>query len=234
MKATEKISVVLPARNELENLRALLPAISSALDGHEHEILIIDDNSSDGTGEFLEHFADGRVRHILRTERRGLGSAIGEGIANATGDVLIIMDSDFNHSPDDLPRLIDGLRSAEFVSGSRFVPGSRSDHPGRDFLSLLFNYFIRAALASRLTDHLFGFCALRKNALEHTQGHTIFHGFGDYYIRLLHCFERAGVVIVECPVHHRKRHAGQGNRKLLKTALDYSVAVARLAREGRP
>lgn len=227
----EKISVILPAYNELDNLRALIPALKIALQGCIYEILVVDDNSADGTKQFLEHQDDLNVRWMIRANRGGLGSAIADGIEKTEGDLIIIMDSDFNHSPEDLKPMLALLSTADFVSGSRFLKGARTDYPLRTFLSRLFNYFIRFKLSSFLTDHLFGLCVFRRKLLIHLKDRQVFQGFGDYYIRLLYYFEKAGVSIVECPIYHCRRYAGRGNRNLLKITMDYSRSVMQLSKE---
>ena len=125
------LSIVVPTYHEAKNLRQLVSRITAALAKHEisHEIIIVDDNSQDGTTEIVDELAAASmpVRCHVRTADKGLSKSVLCGFKQAKGDVLVCMDADLSHPPESLPDLIAPLRReddpADFVIGSRYVPG---------------------------------------------------------------------------------------------------------------
>ena len=133
------VSVVLPTYNEAGNILDLIDAIERALATNLLEIIVVDDNSPDGTWRLVGERAakDAKVRLLHRTSERGLTTAIQAGIRQARGDVVCWMDCDFSHPPGTLPRLVANLDSGyDLVVGSRYVAGARRadrcSHAGLD------------------------------------------------------------------------------------------------------
>ncbi len=129
MKMNNKsLSVVLPTYNERDNIQPILNEIFQVARDYCLEILIVDDNSSDGTSELVKNLAkkDPRIRLIRRVGRFGLSSAIKEGLLNATNDTAIVMDADGQHQPSDalyaVKELVD--TNSDLVVGSRFIDTS--------------------------------------------------------------------------------------------------------------
>jgi dolichol-phosphate mannosyltransferase len=228
------VSVILPAYNEQQNIVLLIDALTAVLAGHAHELLIVDDRSPDGTADRVRSLNDPGVRLLEReiSQPRSYARSIFEGIMAARGDVIVIMDSDFNHDPADVPRLLTALARADCVSASRFLPGGGMADPWRWVASGIFHLFIRALIRSRVTDHLFGFFAVRREVLEALPLERIFYGFGDYGMRLLYACCRQGARIVEIPAVCGRRRHGQGNRQLGRIFWCYTWAVLRLAGKG--
>jgi dolichol-phosphate mannosyltransferase len=127
-----KIIQVIPTYNEAQNIPVLVSALFS-LKLPEHHILIVDDNSPDGTGkvaEALSHQYKGRLNVIHRAGKEGLGKAYIEGFRRALddgADVIGMMDADLSHPPDCLPDLVEGLKTADVAIGSRYVQGGSLD-----------------------------------------------------------------------------------------------------------
>ena len=119
------VSVVVPTYGEADNLLLLVPRISAALEDRRHEIIIVDDNSQDGTDQAVASLRkEGHaVRLIVRIGQRGLSSAVLRGFAEAKGEVLVCMDADLSHPPETLPHMIQTLEGGDvdFVIGSRYV-----------------------------------------------------------------------------------------------------------------
>jgi dolichol-phosphate mannosyltransferase len=123
-----RLSVVVPTYNEKERLQEFVEAVLGALDraGVAAEVVIVDDNSPDGTGALADALALRLpVTVVHRAGKLGLGSAVVAGFGVARGDVLGVMDADMSHPPESLPRLIEAFDStgADIVVGSRYVPG---------------------------------------------------------------------------------------------------------------
>src|SRR5882672_3461421 len=100
------VSVVLPCYNERGNIALLIRAIHDELDHVAHEIVVVDDNSPDGTFDLVASLGDSRVNVLRRTAEPSLGASIRMGLEAARGMVLVVMDSDFNHQPKYLPMMI--------------------------------------------------------------------------------------------------------------------------------
>lgn len=167
------LSVVIPTRNERDNVPRLLDAIRAALAGVDYELVFVD-NSTDGTHHLLIEAAqgDGRLTVLRPTRRRDLASAVVEGLQHSRGEVLAVIDADLQHPPALLPTLLARLQSADadIVVGSRYLPGA--GRPGlstaRRLISQVTRRLARLLLrgARRSTDPLSGFFALRRAVIE--------------------------------------------------------------------
>jgi dolichol-phosphate mannosyltransferase len=168
---TERVLVIVPTYNEAENVERILERLRASVpDVHA---LVVDDGSPDGTGELAEKLAAGDPRlHVLRrTAKTGLGTAYIAGFRWALDrgyDVLVEMDADGSHAPEQLPDLLAALADADLVLGSRYVPGGAvADWPAhRLLLSRFGNRYTRWALRLPLADATGGFRAARAALIE--------------------------------------------------------------------
>ncbi|MBF0422081.1 MAG: glycosyltransferase [Magnetococcales bacterium] len=225
-----KISVILPAYNERDNLLQLIPAIQYELHGRNLEIILVDDNSPDGTADAIREAFSGvpEVRLIVRTEGKGFARSILHGIRESTGDIIIVMDSDFNHQPHYLPFMVDALKYYDLVTGSRFLIGGLMSPRSRHLLSWLFNVCVRLVTGGSITDNLYGFFSCRRGILFRYEKKfdVIFEGFGEYYIRLLYWIQQDGdVTILQFPAINGTRRAGEKNSSFVKLFLSYMAAT---------
>jgi dolichol-phosphate mannosyltransferase len=140
------VSIVVPTYCERERLPELVAWAFDVFDRHalDGELVIVDDNSPDGTGALANELAARylpRIRVVHRPGKLGLGTAVVEGFSVAAGEVVGVMDADLSHPPDHLPRMLEALRStgADFVIGSRYVPGGGTRNWGvrREWMSRL-------------------------------------------------------------------------------------------------
>ena len=233
IKLSEKISVILPTYNEKGNILSIIEAIHAELVDYEHEILVVDDNSPDGTFKAVLDRAYPYVRAILRTENRGLANSIRNGLENAKGTVFIIMDSDFNHQPKYLPFMIQAISYYDCVTASRFLYGGRMDNRFRHILSWIFNIFVRLMTGGQITDSLYGFLAIKRRVIEECNYDKIFWGYGDYCIRLMYYLQRNHVNILQIPAINGRRKEGQGNRRFFEIFWQYFKEVIMLSYKAR-
>ena len=123
----EKISIVIPTYNEIDNIQILISNIQRVLEeiNPNYEILVVDDNSPDGTGELVKQITKNneKTKLIQRTQRNGLGDAYKTGFQHTTGDIIFEMDADLSHDPTDIPKFLKALRTRDVVVGSRYVKG---------------------------------------------------------------------------------------------------------------
>jgi len=152
-----KLSIVLPARNESEGLRELLPKLKDLFP--DAEVLVVNDGSNDDTQEVCSHNA---VVCISHPKARGNGAAIKTGARNANGEIVVFMDADNQHSPEDIFKLLDGIGEGyDMVVGARVF----STHAGvhRGVANMIFNWFASWMVGARVKDLTSGFRAVRRD-----------------------------------------------------------------------
>jgi dolichol-phosphate mannosyltransferase len=230
-----KVSIILPTYCEKGNIGDLLAEIERAVDSQPwyFEVIVVDDQSPDGTAEIARSFRPkGRITSevIVRNDARGLATAILHGLRQATGDVLVTMDTDFNHDPAMIPQMVDLLRYYDVVIGSRFVMGGGMQDRRRYLYSRIYNLFVRALLRIPVQDNLSGFFAIRREHLFRLDLDRIFRGYGEYFMRLLYaCFLR-GYQMLEVPVFYILRRHGTSKSQFSTMLFDYTRCVLSLWR----
>lgn len=169
-----KITVIIPTYNEAENLAKISTALL-ALPLPDLSILVVDDNSPDGTGDIAEQLSretNGRVQVLHRSGKLGLGSAyiLGFGVALSRGaEAVCQMDADFSHPVDKVPELVKNLADADIVIGSRYVAGGKLDERWpfwRKGLSAFGNFYARTILGMSIRDCTGGFRLFRREVLQ--------------------------------------------------------------------
>ncbi len=226
-----KSSIILPTYNEKDNIIELIQAIFAALPAPiEFEVVVVDDNSPDGTAEVVrQNFAaDSRVKLFVRTKDRGLATAIRYGVEHSDGDILVFMDTDFNHNPAILPQMIKFLEFYDIIIGSRFVMAGGMEDRFRQFSSLLYNYAIRLLFRTPVHDNLSGFFSIYREKLLSMDLDQIYYGYGDYFIRLLMVGHKRGYNMLEIPVFYRLRMHGHSKTQFLSIFSQYSQALITL------
>lgn len=152
-----KLSVIIPCFNEEENVRRVRPELLPVLDtlGMESEIVLVDDGSMDGTAREIKNIGDARVRLVTHEKNKGLAGAMKTGIAAATGDLLVFLDSDFTFHPKLIPALFAAMKAhpeADFVIGSPRLGGYAKNIPAyRVFVSKIANWVYALLLGRPVT-----------------------------------------------------------------------------------
>jgi len=226
-----KTSIILPTYKEKDNIVELIQAIFAVLSQNLGvEVIVVDDNSPDGTAEAIrgKFDADDRVKLYVRTEERGLATAIRYGVERASGEILVFMDTDFNHDPAILPQMIDFLKYYDIIIGSRFVMAGGMEDRFRQFSSLLYNYGIRLLFGTPVHDNLSGFFSIYREKLMAMDLDQIYYGYGDYFIRLLMVAHKRGYKMLEIPVFYRLRMHGHSKTQFLSVFTKYTKAILAL------
>jgi dolichol-phosphate mannosyltransferase len=226
-----KVSVILPTYEEAGNIVALVERILDCIPiDVQPEIIVVDDNSPDGTYRIAaDRFVnDPRVVLVLRTLDRGFAKSIRAGIERSTGERIVVMDTDFTHDPAEIPRLLHVGQIYDLVSCSRFCAGGRMQDTAHYIASLLYNWMLRAILRTQVQDNLGGYFTITKQALARLPFDRIFVGYGDYFFRLIYFAQRAGCRIVEIPGEYRARRSGQSKSSFLRMLLNYSREAVKL------
>lgn len=231
-----KASVILPTYNEAGNIVALVEEILGCFPQDvEPEILVVDDDSPDKTRDAASRAfqGDARVRVILRTEDRGLAKSIRAGIEQATGEFIIVMDTDFVHDPAEIPRMLHIARIYDIVSGSRFCAGGNMQDRTHYLASLAYNWLLRVLLGTQIQDNLGGYFVMKRANLVSLPLDEIFDGYGEYFFRLLYFAQRGGLKVVEIPAIYRLRTYGASKSNFLSMFFSYSRAAISLRMRGK-
>jgi dolichol-phosphate mannosyltransferase len=220
------VLVVIPTYDERQNLGPVVARLHAAVP--EADVLVVDDASPDGTGEIADAMAadDPRIRVLHRTAKDGLGAAYLAGFATALAgehQVVVEMDADGSHAPEDLPRLLEALRDADLVLGSRYVPGGRVvNWPAhREWLSRGGNVYSRLALGVPIRDITGGYRAFRRQVLEELDlGSVASQGY-CFQVDVAWRTVQAGFRVREVPITFTERALGASkmNRSIVAEAL---------------
>ena len=226
-----KITVVLPTYNEAENLPTLVSALFSL--PLELSILVVDDNSPDGTGNIAEELSKnqpGRLLVLHRTGKLGLKSAYVEGFARAfeTGaDAVVQMDADFSHDPVVLVEMAKHIESCDVVIGSRYVQGGSLAHRWplwRKALSAFGNMYARVILGLPLNDVTTGYRMWKREALNGIPLKRIRSSGYVFLVEMAYLAYLMGYDIVEVPIHFSDRQWGK-SKMSLKIQLEAAMRV---------
>ena len=212
-RALDRVLVVMPTYDERENVEAIAARLHAAVPSAH--LLVVDDASPDGTGELADAMAraDERVHVLHRAGKAGLGAAYvaGFGWACERGyDVVVEMDADGSHAPEQLPRLLAALEHADLVLGSRWVDGGEVVNwpVTRTLLSRGGNAYARRVLRLPLRDPTGGYRAYRRQVLEALPlGEVASHGY-CFQVDLAWQAYRAGFRVVEVPITFVEREHG--------------------------
>ncbi len=229
-----KSVVVIPTYNERENIGLLVDEILAL--PIDVGVIVVDDNSPDGTGQFLDEMTSSApsLRVIHRPRKMGLGTAhiAGFRLALSTGiDYIVTMDADFSHHPRYIPDLLNAAaRDSDIVIGSRYVTGGGVVNCGwnRTFLSRAANGFARLMLGLGASDCTAGFRCYRREVLESVPLDTIFSNGYSFLIEMLYKCQRLGYRVSEVPICFENRQ--RGNSKISRAEiLRAAYTVLRLA-----
>jgi dolichol-phosphate mannosyltransferase len=221
-----RILVIIPTYNEADNLRPIIERVRKSVP--TAHILVADDNSPDGTGKLADDLAaaDDHVHVLHRLGKEGLGAAylagFGWGI-EAGYDVLVEMDADGSHQPEELPKLLSALTNADLVLGSRYVRGGRVVNwpKSRELLSKAGNLWTRIALGIKLRDATGGYRAFRRETLQGLGLNNVASAGYCFQVDLAWRGLKAGYRVVEVPIIFVERERGDSkmSRKIVVEAL---------------
>jgi dolichol-phosphate mannosyltransferase len=233
----EQIWVVLPTYNEADNLERLASDVLERLP-ENRRLLVVDDNSPDGTGEIADRLARERpdVSVLHREHKEGLGPAYIAGFRKALdggAELILTMDADFSHDPAHIPDLLGAARGADLVIGSRYVPGGAITEwgPVRRFISRGGSTYARAALGIGVRDLTGGFKVIRRGVLQAIDLDTISSRGYAFQVETTYRAIKAGFRVVEVPIVFRDRRVGTSKMsKAIVAEAMWRVPAMRLRR----
>jgi dolichol-phosphate mannosyltransferase len=221
-----KILIIIPTFNERENLPELVARLLDL--PVKVDLLVVDDNSPDGTGALAEQFAREHPEiHVLhREEKNGLGRAYCAGFLwalNRDYEFIFEMDGDLSHNPDDIPKFLEAARHADLVLGSRYCNGIRViNWPiTRLMLSLAAAKYVQTITGMPFSDPTGGFKCFRRHALQSLDLHAVRSNGYSFQIELTHTIWRQGLTIKEVPIIFTDRFHGSSKMsgKIVQEAL---------------
>ncbi len=213
-----RVCLVMPTYNESENIERIVRAVSAELDAAvpaDYRILIVDDNSPDGTGQIADRLAEELepVEVMHRFTKDGLGQAYLAGFGRALSDgaeLIVEMDADFSHDPRHLPALLKAAEDADLVLGSRYVPGGAVVNwgPVRRFVSRGGGIYARMILGVDVNDLTGGFKCIRREVLESIDMPSLRAQGYVFQIEVTYRAVRAGFRVREVPIVFTDRTVG--------------------------
>ena len=214
MPEPEQVWVILPTFNEADNLERLVGEVLEKLP-EQRRVLIVDDNSPDGTGEIADRLAseNDAISVLHREHKEGLGPAYIAGFRKALdgdAELVVTMDADFSHDPAHIPDVLGAARGADVVIGSRYVPGGDITEwgPIRRFISRGGSAYARAALGVGVRDLTGGFKVYRRGVLQAIDIDTISSLGYAFQVETTYRAIKAGFRVVEVPIVFTDRRVG--------------------------
>jgi dolichol-phosphate mannosyltransferase len=215
-----KSLVIFPTYNEKDNIIEIIKAVFEQLPNGV-DILVVDDNSPDGTAQIVKNFSDSdqRVHLLLREKKEGLGRAYIAGFEWGLGkayDVIVEMDADFSHRPVDLVRILKEVANVDFAVGSRYVVGGGTKNwgLGRKIISRGGSFYARFILGFPMNDWTGGFNAWKRSVLENIGLRQIQSNGYSFQIELKYKAQKLGFKGLEVPIQFEERRVGQSKMSL--------------------
>jgi len=223
-----ELSLIVPTYNERENIASLIERVHKALSQYKYELIMVDDNSPDGTSDVVKSLSsDYPVRVIVRKNERGLASAVVAGFKEAKADVLGVIDADLQHPPEAIPDLMGAINNgADIAIGSRYVEGGGTENWGaeRGLISWGAKMLAVVLLPSikKIEDPLAGFFLFKREVIKDTELTPV-----GYKILLEVLVKGNARHIVEVPYIFKGREKGESNLTF-REQLNYLIHLARL------
>lgn len=217
------ISIIIPTYNEAGNISRLIKQICAGLKGNKFEIIVVDDDSPDGTWRQVEKIGvkDKRIRLVRRVNERGLTSAFNRGIKESRGDIIGWLDADLSHPPSLLPMMLSKLLKFDVAVASRYVAGGGDNRQEKVsvILSRLINYLAEILLNRDFHDYTSGYILIKKRLLKN---YSLVGDYGEYFINLINYLQKSGANIKEVGYVNISRTEG-----VSKTTANWRVLLGR-------
>ena len=226
-------SIILPAYKEAKNLNIIIDQIQNFMKGKIFEIIVVDDFSDDGTERVLkkkQRKYKNLFFYLRKFKYKSLAGSILKGISLSKKNNIIVMDSDFNHKPKDLKRLISRFenKKLDFVIGSRFERVEFKKLKFRFILSYYFCIFLSILLGIKSSDSLSGFFILKKKILKKSFEKKIFYGYGDFFFRLIYLIEKKNYKYENVQIMYGERIYGISKSTFFGLLFKYTFQAIKL------
>jgi dolichol-phosphate mannosyltransferase len=230
MSKRRDLSIIIPTYNEEKNISRLIKYLVENIIEWDYEIIIVDDDSTDDTPKIIDKLAmSDRIITLHRKGIKGIFSAIKDGIILSNNDIVVIMDADFSHPPEIIPKLLKYIKDYDIVSASRFIQSGGVEAPLlRKYGTIFLNKFIRIIMGLKLTDYTGGFHAIKKSKFNQLnfKYNTV---WGEFDMELFYLAHKKNLKIKEIPFVYRFREEGHSkSENLFKYAWIYFLRALQL------
>ncbi len=215
------VTVILPAYNEAKNLEELLPKVFQVLSGNNVEIIVVDDASQDNTSEVAEKYG---AKVIRNPYNMGNGASIKRGIREAKNEILVLMDADGQHPPEEIPKLLKDLNSFDMVIGARL---NTPQVWWRYFANKMYNFLASYVSGIRIKDLTSGFRGVKKSRV--VKFLYLLPNTFSYPSTLTLSFIKAAYPIKFVPIRVLPRREGRSKINLLSDGLRFFIIIVRIA-----
>jgi dolichol-phosphate mannosyltransferase len=228
------ISVIIPTYNEGENLPAVINSLANALSKYDYELIVVDDKGTDNTAEIIKKLSEeySNLRLVARPNKMGLGSAYKDGFKASSGKIIVEIDADMSHSPEELGKLIEALNYSDISIGSRYIPGGKivgwKWH--RKLISKGAN-FLAKILGLPVRDATSGFRAYKQEAFGEIISRSRSKGF-DFQVEVLYIAKKLGLKVIEIPVTFTDRQIGKSKLTIMDI-LNFVYTISKMRLNGR-
>ncbi len=223
-KNLQTVSVLVPTYMEKNNITDLIESINKNLSGNIFEVVVIDDNSPDGTANEVRRLTKdyANTKLIVRPGKMGLGSAYRDGFRASSYEYIVEMDADMSHNPQEITKLLQSLNQNDIVTGSRYIHGGNivGWNWRRKLISWGANRFARAVLGLKPKDVTSGFRVYSKVAFEKIITQSKLNGYA-FQIEILYLAAKFGFKVKEVPITFSERKEGKsklGNKEIFSFA----------------
>lgn len=219
-----KVSFVIPTLNEHGNITRLIERINKIIKkiNLDYEIIVIDDNSTDGTIEAVKNLQkiQENLNLFVREKPQGIGSAHIEGYNHAQGDLIISIDADLSHPPEKIPEFIAKIKSGfDMVMSSRYIPGGATDKNLKFYLvSKIGGYYLSLMLRINILDFTTGYRAIKKDLWQKIKNYS-YSKKNVFLIESIYYAHKHGAKLSEIPIFFKEREIGESKTPLFKEAI---------------
>lgn len=219
-----KISFIIPTYNEHGNITRLIEKINviARENNYDYEIIVVDDNSFDGTIQDVENLkkVQNNIKLIKREKLMGIGTAHIEGYNNAAGDLIISMDADLSHPPEKIPEFILKIKNGyDMVMSSRYIPGGATEKKIKHTLiSKMGGYYLSIVLRINIKDFSTGYRAIKKELWEKIKNYK-YSKKNVFLIESIYYAHKHGAKMTEIPIFFKDREFGESKTLLLLEAM---------------
>lgn len=219
------VSFVIPTLNEHGNIDRLIKKINNIMQLNKinYEIIIVDDNSKDGTIEDVKKIqkSQDNLKLIVRRKERGIGTALIKGYNSAKGDLLLSIDADLSHPPEKIPEFIRKINNGfDMVMSSRYIPGGSVDKNIKNYLiSKIGAYYLSLMFRIKIKDFTTAYRAIRRDLWEKIKNYK-YSKRNIFLIESIFYAHRLGAKLSEVPIFFRNREVGESKTPLFKIAIN--------------
>jgi len=227
------VSFVIPTLNEHGNIDRLIKRINTIMKSIHinYEIIVVDDNSSDGTTDDVKELQKNQNNLVLinRKEKRGIGSALEEGYNHAKGNLILSIDADLSHPPEKIPEFIDKIKNGyDMVMSSRYISGGSVDKSIKNYMiSKMGAHYLSLMMRINIKDFTTGYRAIRRSIWSKIKDYK-YSNRNIFLVETIYFAHKHGAKLTEIPIFFKDREIGCSKTPLFKMSLKALILPFRI------